>query len=152
MTDADWFARTLALPDTARFPAVVTRLVRGDADAALAVWEAWRTYVAALPGAANDARADIFAADLRRGVERATGAGYRHLAWVAAWDGDPAAVPESAWSLLADDAPLTADTIRAWAGRSGQRLVVLRVRSGGSPLPPESRGPFFIAASDKDSS
>jgi len=80
VSDDAWFTRILALPDAAQFPAIVSRLARLDADGATALWEAWRGFVAETPGLAENAGTQTFATHLRRGVERAVSAGYRHVA------------------------------------------------------------------------
>lgn len=147
MSDRDWFVHALALPEAAQFSAIVTRLARLarlDADGAVALWEAWREYVAETLGPPEDAHPDAFALHLRRGVERAASADYPHVAWVAAGERDPARVSPSAWRLLADDVPLTEATIRVWANQPGIPLVVERVRAGGAILPTAARGPFIF--------
>lgn len=150
MPESDWFARTLALPSGAQFPAIATRLARLDADGAVTLWKAWQGYVVETPGMEKDARRHAFALHLRQGVERVVSTEHRHVAWVAVGEGDPARVSASAlvWELLADDTPLTDGAIRAWAGRSGAFLVVERVRAGGALLPDNARGPFILLVTE----
>lgn len=150
MNDHDWFSRTLTLPDAGQFPAIATRLARGDADEARALWDAWRHYVRTIPPLPDDARVAVFAAHLRRGVEKALCITYPHVAWVARWGGDPTTVPHLIWELLADDAPLTGSAVRLSAGQPGQSLVIERVQAGGTRLSPEARGPFTLTAMRDD--
>jgi len=145
MTATDWFEQTLRLPERAMLPAVATKLARGDADDAVALWEAWRAYVAETPGMLADERAHALAATLRRSVETLACTAYADVAWAAQWRGAPDAVPDLAWDLLVSDAPLTASALRSRAGTPGMPLVVSRVQAGGKRLPNAERGPFVLA-------
>ncbi len=122
-------------------PAIAVPLARMDADEAAALWEAWREYAPTAPAAE---RAAHFASILRRGVETAVCTTYANVAWVAAGEGDPEHVPESAWDLLLNETPLTASIIRLLVHAGERPVIVHMVQRGGERVPKDERGPFRL--------
>ena len=135
-----WFAQTLQLPAPAMLPAVAVPLARMTPDEAVEIWTAWREYA---PSARSAEKAEAFASVLRRGVETVVCTAFPDVAWVAVGEQD-GRVPESAWHLLVNDAPLTASMIRILVHAGDQAVLVHAVQRRGERVPRDERGPFLL--------
>ncbi len=122
-------------------PAVAVPLAQMTPDEAVEIWAAWRDYA---PSARSAEKAEAFASVLRRGVETVVCTAFPDVAWVAVGEEPGGRVPESAWHLLVNDAPLTASMIRILVHAGDQTVLVHAVQRRGERVPRDERGPFLL--------